>query len=81
MTSDYHVHTYGDEVAHTLASAWVHKVSYFFDGWVRAGKPDVMDWVSLLADYKEPDALATLETTEPPVVRQRLGKLRKLRPH
>ena len=35
-TSDYHISAYGDEVAHVMASAWVHRMSFLYRTWVGA---------------------------------------------
>ena len=79
-TSDYHISAYGDEVAHVMASAWVHRMSFLYRTWVGADRPAHMDWATVLAGYVEPPALAALDADASFLLRRRLATLRGLCP-
>jgi len=59
-TSDYHMSAYGEDVAHSMACAWVDRMCHFFDSWCGAGMPEVMEWGQVLAEYREPAAVSEL---------------------
>jgi hypothetical protein len=80
-TSDFHISAYGEDLAHTLASAWMHKVSFFWDAWVDAGRPDDMLWPPVVAGYEEPAAFrAIVDAGASVALQRRLQRIRGLVP-
>lgn len=79
-TADFHISAYGEETAKTLADAWVHRTSFFYDQWVSSGRLETMDWSRANAAYVEPDALQHLAVGATAVLSRRLARLRDMRP-
>ena len=79
-TSDYHISAYGEDIAHTLANAWVHKVSSFYEAWLAADRPAVMAWAHHVEAYVEPAEVSALVGDAGSLLVRRLAKLRAMWP-
>lgn len=84
-TSDFHISAYGDDSARSMADGWVHKVCYFFDQWVSAGRRSDIEWgggggAAVVAVYREPEALLRVGEGAPVPLQRRLTRLRGLGP-
>ena len=81
-TSDFSIAAYGENVAHTMASWWAHKMQYYYDVWTRAGRPAPYVWdAAALAAYEEPISVLRIdEATASDRLLLRMQQLRRVRP-
>jgi hypothetical protein len=81
-TSDFSIAAYGENVAHTMASWWAHKMQYFYDVWTRAGRPAPYVWdAAAVAAYEEPISVLRIEeATASERLLLRMRQLRRVRP-
>ena len=81
IMASYAYSRYGEEAAARLATAWCHRLQYFYDIWVAADDPDYKFSHADVDAYIETEEFqAFVEGVGVGAIKERLSQLRALRP-
>lgn len=80
-SASYSIALYGEQTAHTLAKAWVHKHEWFYMMFVAHEDEEAWGFTDqVMEEYEEPAALAELERSGSKRVQERIAAMRRIRP-